>query len=156
LTEPARERRWWPVLAPLAVIAIGLSLLLPAGRHEWALSLFRQPTRYTALSFNQSWALPASVAKGESVSFSFSVANHEGRAIRYRYVVGEYPAGAAATYQTIQGAAKVVADGGTWTVSTSIEPTCVRERCRVKVSLPGYPETIDFFVDLTDGQGANG
>jgi hypothetical protein len=156
LTEAVRERRWWPVLAPLAVIAIGVSLLLPAGRHEWALSLFRQPTHYTALSFNQAWALPASVPKGEPIAISFSVANHEGRAIRYRYVLGESPAGSSAGYHAIQGSARVIPDGSTWTVSTSIEPSCVRERCRVEVSLPGHPETIDFFVNLVSIQDNNG
>jgi hypothetical protein len=145
-SESPRQRRWWPVLAPLALLAVGVSLILPAGRHQWALSLFRQPTYYTALSFNRSWALPATAVTGEPLAVSFSVANHEGRSVRYRYVVSNQGDGVP---QTLAQAAKIVGAGATWTVRTSIRPTCATSPCRVVVSLPGHGETIDFLLSMT-------
>ncbi len=152
----ARRRRWWPVVAPIALIAVAASLLTPAGRHQWALSLFRQPTYYTALSFNRAWALPATAAWDAPLSISFSVSNHEGRTVTYRYVLSETPVGEPGTATTLKRSARVVPAGATWTVSTSVRPTCASSSCRVEVSLPGYPETIDFLVNLTFGPPAGG
>jgi hypothetical protein len=148
-TDHPRERRWWIFVAPVVLIAVGISLLLPAGRHQWALSLFRQPTNYTALSFDRAWALPSRAAKNAPLSISFDIANHEGRAVRYRYVVSETSAGEAGTYQALGESARTVASGGTWSVSTSIRLSCTRSPCRVEVALPGHPETIDFLLTVT-------
>jgi hypothetical protein len=156
LPQPARRRRWWPFAAPIALIALGASLVTPAGRHQWALSLFRQPTDYTALAFNKAWTLPATAAWDAPLSISFSVSNHEGRTIRYRYLLSEAPAADSRTATTLRQSARVVPAGATWTVSTSVRPTCASSSCRVEVSLPGYPETIDFLVNLTFGPPAGG
>jgi hypothetical protein len=153
--QAARQRRWWPFVAPIAAIAVAVSVVIPAGRHQWALSLFRQPTYYTALSFDKAWALPATAAWDAPLSVSFSVANHEGRAVRYRYVLSER-AGGSRTATTLKQSARLVPDGGTWTVSTSVRPTCASSTCRVEVSLPGHPETIDFLLNLTFGPPAGG
>ena len=59
----------------------------PAGRHQWALAFIRQPTPYTALSFENAGHLPASLAKGAPLDLTFSVTNQEGRDLRYRYLV---------------------------------------------------------------------
>jgi hypothetical protein len=152
-TERARERRWWPVVAPLAFIAIAASLLLPAGRHQWALSLFRQPTYYTSLSFDRAWALPTTVAREGPLTFSFSVGNHEGRAVTYRYLISE---GSAGKGHSVGQSMKTVAPGATWTVSTTVRAACTGSRCRVQVSLPGHPEMIDFLVTLTAERARHG
>jgi hypothetical protein len=156
LPQQARHRRWWPFVAPIVLVAVAVSLLTPAGRHQWALSLFRQPTYYTALSFNKAWALPATAAWDAPLSVSFSVANHEGRAVRYRYVLTETAGGGSGRPTTLKQSAKLVPAGSTWTVSTSVRPTCASSTCRVEVSLPGHPETIDFLLDLTFGPPAGG
>ena len=78
-------RRWWPTVTALALLAVGASLLSPYGRHQWALSLFRQPTPYTVLAFSRPTALPATAVANEPVGISFTVANHEGHAVDYRY-----------------------------------------------------------------------
>lgn len=156
LPQQARQRRWWPFVAPIVLVAVVVSVLTPAGRHQWALSLFRQPTYYTALSFNKAWALPATVAWDAPLNVSFSVANHEGRAVRYRYVLTEKAGGGSGTTTTLKQSARLVPDGGTWTVSTSVRPTCASSTCRVEVSLPGHPETIDFLLNLTFGPPAGG
>lgn len=156
LPQRARQRRWWPFVAPIVMIAVVVSVLTPAGRHQWALSLFRQPTYYTALSFNKAWALPATAAWDAPLHVSFSVANHEGRAVRYRYVLTEKADGGSGTATTLKQSARLVPDGGTWTVSASVRPTCASSTCRVEVSLPGHPETIDFLLNLTFGPPAGG
>jgi hypothetical protein len=145
-TERTRERRWWPVVAPLALLAIAASLILPAGRHQWALSLFRQPTSYTSLSFDKPADLPTTAATGALLTFSFSVGNHEGRAVTYRYLISEGPSGKEAA---VRQSTKIIASGATWTVSTSVPARCTGSPCRVQVSLPGHPEVIDFLVTLT-------
>lgn len=142
--EPG-ARRWWPILTPLAVIAAGVSLLSPAGRHEWALMLFRQPARYTVLSFNHAAALPATAATGEPIAISFTVGNEEGHAARYRYVIS---AAGGPGSRILGGSARTVAAGATWTVTRAIRPACSTARCRIEVSLPGHPETIDFLIAL--------
>jgi hypothetical protein len=152
-TEDARERRWWPVVVPLALIAVAASLILPAGRHQWALSLFRQPTYYTSLSFDKAWALPGTAAKGAPVVFSFSIGNHEGRAVAYRYLITEGPAGKG---HAVGQSTRIVPPGATWTVAASVRALCTSSPCRVQVSLPGHPEIIDFLVALTAKRAGHG
>src|SRR6202043_191051 len=117
----------------------------PAGRHEWALTLFRQPARYSVLAFNHAAALPAAAAIGEPIAVSFTVGNEEGHAADYRYVIS---AAGGRSSRILGESAKSVAAGATWTVTTAIRPACGTARCRIEVSLPGHPETIDFLVAL--------
>jgi hypothetical protein len=148
-----RHTRWWPVLTPLAVLAIVFSLISPAGRHQWALSLFRQPTPATALFFNKAWALPSTTISRAPLSVSFTIGNDEGRSVNYRYVLsvsgGQHS-------RVLKESARMVGAGQTWTVSTVIRPACDASRCRIEVSLPGHPETIDFLVTLKPGKSAAG
>jgi hypothetical protein len=139
-------RPWWPILAPLAVIMAGISLLWPAGRHQWALSLFRQPTRYTVLFFDRPADLPATAAAGGPIRISFTVGNREGRAVGYRYVVR---AAGGRRSRIVGEAARTVAAGASWTVATAVRPVCGTSPCRIQVSLPGHPESIDFLVTVT-------
>jgi hypothetical protein len=137
------RRPWWPFLVPLAVLMAGISLLSPAGRHQWALSLFRQPARYTVLFFDHPAALPATAEAGRPVRVSFTVGNREGRAVGYRYVMRV----AGGSRSRIVGeASRTVAAGASWMVSTVVRPVCRTSPCRIQVSLPGHPETIDFLV----------
>lgn len=140
------ERRWWPVLGPIAAIALAVSLLLPAGRHQWALSIFRQPTRYTALSFNDAWELPATANRGSPIPISFTIGNQQGRTLTYRYVVTE--SDPANFSQTMATAARTLEPGRRWTVAIAVKPTCGPSPCRIQVSVPGHPERIDFLVIL--------
>jgi hypothetical protein len=133
------------VLLPLTVAAIVASALFPAGRREWALSLGEQPTRYTALSFNTSWALPDIDAFGAPIPISFEISNQEGRPTRYQYVLSETDG---IVTRRLGAAARLVASGGKWTVSTIVRPTCPGPVCHIEVHLPGHPETIEFVVNL--------
>src|SRR5277367_1569914 len=84
-------RQWprRPVIAIVAVMAVGASLLIPASRHQWALSIIRQPTRYTALAFRYAWLLPSTTSMDQRVPVFFTVSNQEGQATKYRYVLRE-------------------------------------------------------------------
>ena len=148
-TDQAEEpptRRWWPVLLPLAVLVIGASVLVPSARHQWALSLFRQPTPYTALAFNHASSLPAQAVINKPIAISFTVSNREGHKVSYRYVLTQSPS---RTSGVLGQSEKTVAAGATWNVSTMVRPSCPSSPCRVQVSLPGHPETIDFLVSLS-------
>jgi hypothetical protein len=142
--KPA-ARRWWPILTPLALLAAGASLLSPAGRQQWALSLFRQPARYTVLSFTHASALPPAALTNEPITVSFMVSNHEGHVVDYRYVL---TAGGRGGSHIVGESTRSVAAGAAWIVSTSVRPRC-DSPCRIEVSLPGHPETIDFLVTIT-------
>ena len=142
--------RWWrPTFAVLAALAIGVSLLLPSGRHQWALSLFREPTRYTALSFSQAWTLPSSAVIDEPLAVSFTVSNHQGRGLRYHYIISA----SGGTDRVLAEATKTVAAGATWKVSAMVRPKCSSSPCRIEVSLPGHPESIDFWVKIKKARG---
>jgi hypothetical protein len=149
----SRHRRWWPALTPLAVVAIGLSLVSPAGRHEWALSLFRQPTYSTVLFFNRAWALPTTTVVRAPLAVSFTIGNNEGRAESYRYVLS---ISSDRFNRVLSESAEMIGAGKTWTVSTVIRPACDASHCRVEVSLPGHPETIDFLIALKAGKSGTG
>jgi hypothetical protein len=141
--------RWWPFLVPVAVLGIAVSLLVPAGRHQWALSLFRQPTRYTVLSFNNASSLPSTAALDEPLPISFTIGNDEGRDTNYSYVLTQTADGVS---ERLGSSSKFVGNGQAWTVSTVIRPSCIGTPCEIEVSLPGHPETIDFLVALKTGK----
>lgn len=143
--EEPRGRRWWPVILPVVVVALAATLILPATRHEWTLSIFRQPTPYTALSFSKAWALPDTVVTGRPLAISFVIDNQEGRTLQYRYVVTETSSDTSAV---LAHSTKKVAAGQSSTVRVAIRPTCFLSPCRIQVSLPGHPETIDFLATV--------
>ncbi len=141
-------RRWRTIAVALGVAAIGMSLLVPSARHQWALSVFRQPARYTAISFDAPAKLPAAAFWNQAIPISFTVTNQQGRATTYRYVLSENGDGHS---RVIGGASRMVAPGASWDVSTTVRPTCSTSPCQVKISLPGHPETLDFNVNLQPG-----
>ncbi|HYK32789.1 MAG TPA: hypothetical protein VEV63_12540 [Streptosporangiaceae bacterium] len=148
LRTSSGERRWWPVLGPIAAIALAASLVLPASRHQWELSIFRQPARYTALSFKDASELPTTAISGSRIPVSFTIGNQEGRTLTYKYVVSE--SDPANFPQTMATAARTLGPGRTWTVSLDVKATCsLVPPCRIVVSVAGHPERIDLLVTLT-------
>lgn len=138
-------RRWWPVLLPLALVIIAASVYLPSGRHQWALSLIRQPTSYTVLAFSKATDLPAQAVISKPITVSFAIGNQEGRTENYRYVLTQSPS---RTSSVLGESTRSVAAGATWNVRTTVRPSCSSSPCRIQVSLPGHPEKIDFLVSL--------
>jgi len=145
---PARwtGRRRWTVVAAAAVILVGVSLAIPAGRHQWALSLIRQPTPYTALSFEDPYRLPTTLPAGAHLNLAFAVTNREGRDLRYRYVVTSASSGQVPV--VLRSGVLVVPVGVKKTESVSVVPACKSSPCRVQVSLPASGETINVQVNL--------
>jgi hypothetical protein len=140
------------VVASILII-IGATLLSPYGRHQWALSLIRQPTPYTALSFNQASALPSTAVARQPIRISFTVGNHEDRAVDYRYVLSE---SSKRSSRILRESARKLAAGAAWTVSTVVRPACTSSACHIEVSLPGHPEVIDFMVTLVASGSKHG
>jgi hypothetical protein len=135
----------------LLVVAIGISLSFPAGRHQWAVSILRQPTRYTVLYFDHPASLPHQAKVSQTIRFSFTIVNHEGRSVDYRYIVGtDDPTEREVSTTSIS------ANRGR-SISVSVRPACAVSPCRVEISLAGYPESIDFLLatpKVTDGSDA--
>ena len=149
-----RHRRWWPTLTVLLVVAIGISLSFPAGRHQWDISILRQPTRYTVLYFDHPASLPHQVQASQTIAFSFTIVNNEGRSVDYRYMVRTSPTDDP-TQQEVSTA--TIPATRAESISVSLRPACAASPCRIQVSLAGYPETIAFLVappTATDGSNA--
>jgi len=141
------------VTAAVAIF-LAVSVLTPAGRHQWAVSIFRQPAHYTTLSFRNAAGLPHDVNAGARVRLSFTLANHEGRRMDYPYVVsstanppnGQIP-------NVLRRAELTVPAGGQRTETLTVKPRCSTSACRVRVSLPGHPETIDALLNVHHPKG---
>jgi Protein of unknown function (DUF1616) len=145
---PADEGRpWWPfILAGIAVL-VAISLLIPAARHQWALSIARQPDHYTALSFRDAATLPQTIEAGGRIHVAFTVSNHEGRRVDYTYLLsssnrlGTHP-------KVLRRSTVAVPKGGQRTESVTVRPACAGASCRLQVSLPGHSETIDVLLNV--------
>jgi hypothetical protein len=149
---PKRSRSlpWWPAGA-LVVVLLGASLAVPGMRHQWALSIIRQPTYYTTLSFQDAGHLPTTVAPDSPLHLSFTVANNQGRSLRYRYVVTS--ASGRAAPKIVGQSSVTVPAGGQRTASVTVKPGCTASPCRVQVALPDHAESIDILLNL--GPSAN-
>jgi hypothetical protein len=152
-----RERpRWdfWLLGTGLLAIALAAaSYMSPWVRHEWALSVERQPTRYTQLGFTNAASLPATGVRGAGIPLSFIVTNNEGTQVSYRYVVAS---GSGTKLTALSSGTKVLAAGDSWAVGIVVVPKCAATSasCRVQVSLPEQAESIDFIVKYPVQTGA--
>jgi hypothetical protein len=138
--------RWdiWLLGTGLLAIAIAVaSFLSPWVRHEWSLSVQRQPTAYTQLGFTNAANLPATGVRGKGVPVSFTITNDEGRQVSYRYVVAS---GSGTTLTSISSGTTVIAAGHSFGVGLVVVPKCAAASCRVQVSLPAQNESIDFML----------
>jgi Protein of unknown function (DUF1616) len=145
-----RGHRWWPIGAVVLVVAAA-SLAFPAARHQWALSFVRQPTHYTALSFVDAAHLPTTTTVGTPVHLSFTVANNEGKAVSYPYVVTSSGTkdGQTTTAQTILHRSTItIPSGAQRSASISVVPVCSTSVCRVTVALPGHGESINALLNV--------
>ena len=144
---PDSQVRWavGGALAALAVLVVA-SLLIPAGRHQWAVSFVRQPTPTTSLAFTHPTALPSSAKSGDPVTLAFTVANHEGRDQHYQYVVTSQSPGQ--TPALVARGSVAVADGTAQSVVRDVVPQCTGSSCVVQVALPEQSVLIDVRLDL--------
>jgi O-antigen/teichoic acid export membrane protein len=141
-------RRWWPFVAAAVALLVGISLATPAGRHQWAISIARQPNHYTTLSFEQAAHLPTTVAAGTAVHLLFAVKNNEGRRIDYSYVVTSANAASSGPAKVLDRARVAVPAGRTQPVAIDVVPVCSSSSCRVQITLPSQSESIDAFIKV--------
>jgi hypothetical protein len=147
-------RAWWPFVAGVIALFLAVSLLTPGGRHQWAVSIFRQPARYTTLSFQNAAGLPEAANAGSRVHLTFTVANHEGRRIRYAYVVTSTANPVADNVPVVLRRASLsVPAGGHRTEPVTVTARCTSSPCQLQVSLPGHPETIDALLNVHQPKG---
>jgi hypothetical protein len=142
--------RWWPFVVAGVVIVLGVSVALPAARHQWDVSVIRQSTSYTALSFQSAADLPTTVTSGTDVHLSFLISNHEGRTVPYSYVLTSASATAAGGTTTLLRGSATLAAGKSRIVSIHVVPKCTSSTCKVQVALPGHSETIDALIRVTN------
>jgi hypothetical protein len=138
-------RRWWPYMAIAAALLVGASLLSPAGRHQWDVSIFRQPTHYTTLSFVAAAKLPSTATAGKPVSLVVALGNNEGRLVDYPYVVTSANA-TGSDVRVVQRATVAVPAGHVREVAINVAPTCTSASCRLAVLLPEQAESIDVLL----------
>lgn len=152
-TENKQPRwEWWLCGAGLVVaVLVVASLLSPWARHQWALSLGRQPTPHTQLGFNDAVGLPVTAVRGKGIPISFAITNDEGKAMSYQYVVAS---GSGTKLETLSTATETVAAGASLNVKMTVVPKCAAAACRVQVSLPRQRETIDFLVTYQNKSSA--
>jgi hypothetical protein len=76
------------IAAVLAVVGLtAFAWRSPAVRRQISLSVTRQPTPFTELSFMDHTNLPAFLSTSYTNEFAFTIGNHEGKAVSYPYVV---------------------------------------------------------------------
>ena len=143
--EQPRWALWLCGACLILAIIVVTSIISPAIRQQWKLSLFRQNEPYTELAFSHPTLLPGSAVRGASIHISFSITNNGAIPVSYRYVVAS---GSGTASQSLESARRKVAPGATWTVNTVVVPKCAEPACRMEVSLPQQHERIDFLFKL--------
>ena len=134
----------------VTVVLVAASLLSPWVRHEWGLSLGRQPTPYTQLGFSHAADLPATGVRGKGISVTFVITNDAGKQLSYRYVVAS---GSGTKLTALRSGTRLVAAGASWDVDTVVVPKCAASSCRIQVSLLEQDESIDFILTYPDKSG---
>jgi hypothetical protein len=89
--------------------------------------------------------LPTTVAINNPITVSFTVGNHEGRVMDFRYVIS---ASSGRSSRILGESTRSIAAGASWIVTRTLRSRCRTSPCRIEVSLPGHPERIDFLVSL--------
>lgn len=137
----------------LAIVLAAASFLSPWVRHEWSLSVQRQPTHRTQLGFTNAANLPATGVRGKGIPVSFNITNDEGKPVSYRYVVAS---GSGTALTEISSGTTDIASGQSLGVRIVVVPKCAAASCRVQVSLPEQNESIDFMLTYPAQTGKKG
>ena len=148
--KPPRWDLWLLGTGLLAIALAVASFLSPWVRHEWTLSVQREPTANTGLGFTNAASLPITGVRGKGIPVSFVITNDEGRQVSYRYVVAS---GSETKLTAISSGTTVLAAGKSWSVAIVVVPKCDTPFCRVQVSLPEQNEQIDFMLTYPDPNG---
>ena len=139
-----RRRLALPVRLGLALGLLAMSVAYGASpwlRGQMAESFSHRPTRFTALSFTDHATLPRNLARLGPIPFSFTITNHEGHRVAYRFkVVGIGPNGPEAG----PDASVTVSDNHSLVRTVEFVPSQPKAAYTITVELVGRPEFIHF------------
>lgn len=87
-TGPFRRHPFRLATAICLLACAGYAAAEPAwARHQIAISLTPQPTRYSEIFFSNLAAVPSRLVPGVTTKVPFAIINREGRTVRYTYSV---------------------------------------------------------------------
>jgi Protein of unknown function (DUF1616) len=133
------------VVLLLLVAAIGAAFPRQI-KHQWELSVVRQPTPYTQLYFTAPASIPSVLAAGQQNTFDFTIENDEGRAYRYTYVVTLEDSRAR---QQVSKETVMVNSGERVTRAVTVVPTDKESRYLVSVVIPTLNQSIHFYGETS-------
>jgi hypothetical protein len=146
--SPPRRRLTWKVAWAGAAIFIALAgilaIVFPTQfKHQFAISVTRQPTPYTQLFFANSTTLPRELSLNRPNDVKFTVVNNEGRAATYHYTVTM----AVGNQAKIAGQGSfALGDNQSITQTAVIKPSSRRSQYLVKITLDGTGSFIQFYA----------
>ena len=141
----------WMVGATVAIVLLALANQNTIKSGLTQLKLLPEPERFTELYFNDYAAfagkLPKTIAKGETISFSFTIHNLEGKKMNYPYVVYMVDGTFHAT-TTIQQKAVLLDDNASTTIPVTYTFRSANPPAQetVFISLPDQNLELHFFV----------
>jgi hypothetical protein len=113
----------------------------PTLTNQVAESVSRRPAQFTELYFTAPAKIPKRLSISNPNTFTFTIANHEGRALAYPYVVtAQSPEGASTISQHIRR----VAPGGVAEETVQFMPEHSATSYLFSVQISGRPEVIHF------------
>ncbi len=146
--EDTRRRAGITVgLAVLLLLVVAIVAAFPRQiKHQWELSVVRQPTPYTQLYFTAPASIPRVLAVGQQNTFDFTIENDEGRASRYTYVVTLEDSRAR---QQVSKETVMVNSGERVTRAVTVDPTDKASRYLVSVTIPTLNQSIQFYGETS-------
>lgn len=134
-------------LAVLLLLLVAIAAAFPRQlKHQWELSVVRQPTPYTQLYFTAPASIPSVLAAGQQNTFDFTIENDEGRAYRYTYVVTLQDSRAR---QQVSKETVMVNSGERVTRAVTVDPTDKESRYLVSVTIPTLNQSIQFYGETS-------
>jgi len=137
----------------LALFAVGATVAAISGsfRHQVALSLVRQPEKYTVLYFSDGLRQANLRPHLVTLTVSFTVMNHEGKATRFPYAVQVVDQAKAPIGRT-EGSVEI-ADGRDATAVVDVNVPDSEAWSAIDVNLPGRAEHIRLLQPPADATG---
>jgi hypothetical protein len=142
-TTGASRRPWlWPLIGVVVLAGGGLGIAYRhTVGHQIAISVSRQSTPFTQLYFTHPDDLPKRLIAPGPDSFSFTIANSEGRSTNYAYTV---TLAGPLSPPVVSKGTLLVADGGSIAKTINLFPASSMTDFEVTVTLGAGDEIIHF------------
>ncbi|HUC01826.1 MAG TPA: hypothetical protein VMA75_02895 [Candidatus Paceibacterota bacterium] len=137
------------ILLLLAVVLVGILASIyykadPVYGLLQRMNLIPMPERFTELYFQNADALSSSVAKGQTLSFAFTIHNERGATTTYPYIA--YFQKSDGTKIVLQNGELPLASDASTTITVSYPFTEAAGTGTVVVDLPSFDQQIDFLL----------